>query len=304
MHAAPHIFLLLVISFVSMAIPVWSQPLHVHHQQGELYFDAVPNKVVTFDLSALDSLDALGIEILGVPRSFIPEPLADYRDPRYTSIGSLFEPDFETLAALKPDLIIVGGRSAPAYQHLSRLAPTLDLSHDFTNFLQDFRANTRILGKIFDKEAEVEERLAIIDEQLEATRKLASEAGTALVIVTSGGRISAYGPGSRIGWIHDELEFEPAIRQLRQANHGDPVSFEFLLKVDPDWLLVLDRDLAIQAGQGSARALLDNELMQQTQAWQKDRIVYLDSITWYNLISGLQATPAMIEELRAALSHE
>lgn len=275
--------------------------IRVQHKQGELQLQQVPQRVVTFDIGVLDSLDALGIDVLGVPKDFLPPHLSHYADARYQQIGSLFEPDFEALAALQPDLIIIGGRSAPSYRQLSRLAPTLDLSHEFTDFLPDFYRNARILGQVFDKEAEVEARLAQIDVQLEDTRALAEHVENGLVIITSGGRVSAYGQGSRTGWLHEHLGIIPAVDNLKEGTHGDPVSFEFILKTDPDYLFVLDRDSAINAGTDAARALLDNELIHQTRAWQNNRVIYLNPQIWYVTVAGLNATPAMIEEVHVAL---
>lgn len=280
----------------------WDGPRVLQHQQGQLQLDTQPQRIVSFDLATLDTLDALDIEVAGVPGELIPEPLAKYRDDRYTSVGSLFEPDFESLAALQPDLIIVGGRAAPAYRQLNRLAPTLDLTHDYANFIEDLQKNSRLLGSLFGQEEAVETHLKQLQERIEATRELGEQAGTGLVILTSGGRISAYGPGSRTGWIHDELGIQPISSALQPSNHGDPISFEFLLQANPDYLFVLDRDTAIQSGSGSARALLDNDLVKQMKAYQKDQIVYLDSVTWYTLVSGLNATLRMVEEIHAALS--
>ncbi len=285
----------------------WSQlasaaPVVIEHQQGQLRLDAVPTRVVTFDLAALDILDQLGVDVIGVPKDFIPEPLAHYRGDQYAHVGSLFEPDFEAIAALRPDLIIISGRAAPAYRQLSRLAPTIDLTQDLNHFMRDMRAHTRTLARIFDREEAAEAYLAELDANLAATRALGEEAGSALVILTSGGRVSAYGTGSRTGWIYDELGLRPAAGHLKQGTHGDPVSFEFIVQTDPDYLFVLDRDTAIQSGQGSARALLDNDLIRQTRAWRENRVIYLNSIDWYILVYGLQATPRMIEEVRQGLT--
>ncbi|GAB2602275.1 siderophore ABC transporter substrate-binding protein [Nitrincola alkalisediminis] len=289
-----------VVLSVMLIGPVSAEIL-VQHKQGELRLQQVPQRVVTFDLGVLDSLDALGVDVVGVPKDFLPPHLTQYADDRYQQIGSLFEPDFEALAALKPDLIIIGGRSAPSFRQLSRLAPTLDLTHDYTDFLPDFYQNARILGKVFDKEEDVEARLSQIDTQLQDTRELAANIENGLVIITSGGRVSAYGVGSRTGWLHEHLGITPAVDNLKEGTHGDPVSFEFILKTDPEYLFVLDRDTAINSGAGAARTLLDNELMHQTRAWQADRVIYLNPQIWYVTVSGLNATPAMIEEVHDAL---
>jgi hypothetical protein len=54
---------------------------------------------------------------------------------------------------------------------------------------------------------------------------------------------------------------KPAIDNLTVARHGQVVSFEFLLKTNPDWLFVIDRDVAIGQDGKTAQQLLDNPLV-------------------------------------------
>lgn len=272
----------------------------VEHAQGTTTLPAKPQRVVTFDIASLDTLDTLGVDIAGLPQSFVPERLSKYRGDDYTNVGSLFEPDFETLAALQPDLIIVANRSSAAYDDLSKIAPTIDMTVWGPGYLDQLRDRVIALGEIFAQQEAVATHLAELDANIETTRELAADAGTALIILTSGGRVSAYGPGSRFGWLHDELGVQPVIKDVEAATHGDPVSFEFLLQTDPDILFVIDRDAAINTGD-AARATLDNELVKQMEAVQNDRVTYLDSVNWYIVMSGLTATTQMVEEVKAAL---
>lgn len=290
------LFLLLIL------LPLQSlSAITVEHRQGSVTLPAVPQRVVVFDLSVLDTLEALGVEVIGVPKAHLPQRMAHYRDARYADVGSLFEPNLEVLAALKPDLIILGGRSAPAYRSLRRLAPTIDLTQDYDDFIGGLKSNVRTLARIFDQVEAAEQQLDSIDQQVMAIRSLTGDAGKALVIITNGGRLAAYGPGSRFGWIHDVLGMPPVVSGLRQHEHGDPISFEYLLQQNPDYLFVIDRDTAINTDPRAARATLDNQLVHQTRAWQQNRVVYLDPVNWYIVIAGLSATPAMLEEFRAAL---
>lgn len=71
-----------------------AQEIVVKHAQGETVLPGRPAQVLTFDLASLDTLDALGVDVAGVPGSNMPEFLAKFRDDRYLKIGSLFEPDF------------------------------------------------------------------------------------------------------------------------------------------------------------------------------------------------------------------
>ncbi len=120
-------------------------------------------------------------------------------------MGSLKEPDFEAVSSAAPDLIIVSGRTAGAYEELSKIAPTIDLSVDAAKPMESFKAQTEKLGKIFKKEDEAASKLAEVDKTVADTKTKAASAGKGLIVLTSGGEVTAYGAGSRFGIIHDVL---------------------------------------------------------------------------------------------------
>lgn len=292
-------------ALLSLALSVHGyaqETITISHQQGETEVALNPQKVITFDLATLDTLDALGVEVAGVPAFVMPQNLKKYEGDDYEKFGSLFEPDYEAINAAEPDLIIVAGRSSGAYAELSKIAPTIDLSNDWANFVGSVKANSLLLGQIFDKSTEV----ALLNDELDAKiadiQAHASEAGRAFFIMTNGGKVTAYGPGSRFGILHDTLGVEPAIEDVEAATHGEAISYEFLLETNPDWLVVLDRDAAIGAQSGaSAQATLDNELVHKTTAWQNDQVLYVDSARWYITNGGVANLLAMVDEVADAL---
>jgi len=281
--------------------PVDAGELTVTHAQGTTTVPVDPERVLTFDLAALGTLEQLGVDVTGVPKANLPGDLAKYAGEEYLDIGTLFEPDYEAVNAAEPDLIIVTSRSAPALPELDKIAPTVDLSNDWTDFYGSNIANIRTLGEIFDKTAEAEAAIAALDARVEAVQAKAGELGTALIVLTSGGEVTAYGPGSRFGILHDTLGVTPAVEDVEAATHGEAISFEFILETNPDWLFVVDRDAATGEGGAAAAEVLDNELVAQTTAAQQDQIVYVDSIAWYILGGGLVALDAMIAEVEAVL---
>lgn len=171
--------------------------------------------------------------------------------------------------AAGPDLIIVAARSAAQYEALSKIAPTIDLTIDPDNFLKGAEENARKLGVIFDKEDAADALIEKLEKSAAALRETAKDAGKGLIILTNGGKVSAYGPGSRFGWLHDDLGVLPAVEDVEAATHGEAVSFEFILKTNPDWLFVVDRDSAVGSDGQSARQTLDNELVAATTAARK-----------------------------------
>lgn len=273
----------------------------VKHAQGETTVATNPEKVVVFDFATLDNLDRLGVKIIGVPGSIAyPEYLKKYDGADYTKVGTLFEPDYEAVNAAEPDLIIVGGRSAAKYGELAKIAPTIDLTVPAKEFISGTEANIEKLGQLFGKETEAKAEVDKLNSELAALKEKTKGKGKGLMILTSGGKISAYGPGSRFGVLHDSFGVEPAAPDLSVGNHGQPVSSEFILETNPDWLFVLDRDAAIGREGTSAKQLLDNELVRQTNAWKNDQVVYLNAQNWYLVGGGLGALHNTIQQLSAA----
>lgn len=277
--------------------------LVITHPQGETTVGKNPERVVVFNYSALDTLDQLGIPVVGVPQGpLMPPHLAKYNGEEYANVGSFHEADMEKVNELQPDLIIVGLRSSPLYEDLSELAPTIDVTVDWENKLESFKDYVTNLGIIFDKEAEVAERLATIDEHIAEVQALATGSNyQGLIVLTSGGEVSGYGPGSRFGLIHDMLGVAPTTETMVSETHGDTISFEFILDQNPDVIYVLDRDAAIGEQGEAAAQTLDNELVNSTTAGSTGNIVYLDPVNWYLVDAGLSTLDAMISDVAAGL---
>ncbi|GAA4368459.1 siderophore ABC transporter substrate-binding protein [Paeniglutamicibacter cryotolerans] len=275
----------------------------ITHAQGTTEVPVNPEKVFTFDLGVLDSMEALGIEADGVPDAQFPESLAKYKDAKFEKIGSMKEPNFEDIAAAAPDLIIITGRTAGSYKQFSEdmKIPTVDLSVDASKPMESFKEQAANLGKIFDAEDKVATALTDIDTKATETKARASNAGKGLIVLTSGGEVTAYSAGSRFGLIHDVLGVATAADVKHDGAHGEAVSFEFIKEKNPDTLYVVDRDGAMGTAGEAADAVLDNELVNSTNAAKNGKIVKLDANSWYMVGYGLNNLPKMIGEVAQAL---
>ncbi|WP_191575544.1 siderophore ABC transporter substrate-binding protein [Achromobacter insolitus] len=276
----------------------------VKHARGETAVPANPSKTIVLDLAVLDTLHTLDVDPIGVPSAAkLPPQLSQFADKRYLKAGTMFEPNYEVIHAAAPQVIFVAGRSAPKYDELSRIAPTVDLTVDPKDLVGSVRRNTETLAALYGKEGVAKEKLAALDASIASLKGKAANAGTALIVLTTGGKMSAYGPGSRFGVIHDAFGVKPAATGLNVSNHGQAISFEFIAQTDPDWLFVIDRDAAIGREGMSAQRMLDNELVRPTKAWKNQRVVYLNGFNWYLLGSaGLTAMQQNVDQIGAALS--
>ncbi|MCK9519006.1 MAG: siderophore ABC transporter substrate-binding protein, partial [Dehalococcoidia bacterium] len=237
---------------------------------------------------------------LGTP---VPDEFkAAVEDSGLEPVGTAFEPDYEAINALEPDLIIVAHRSSATYPEMSKIAPTIDLTMDWENYQESFREVHETLGEIFQVEDEVAAELDRLEAAAAEVAKDGAGAGTALVVMTSGAEVSAYGPGSRFGMVHSLFGFPAADDSLeREATHGDVISFEFILEAEPEVLFVVDRSAAVGDEGDAAEAVLDNAIVQQTPAWQNDRVVYVDNFAWYIAFNSLPALERMIEDAKVGL---
>lgn len=292
--------------FWSLAGPVASaQEITVRHAQGEIVLPATPKRVLVQDVAIIDILDALGVEITGVPAGsqLYPSYLAKYTGKEYLKTGSLVEPDYEAIAGAKADLMIIASRSARTHGDLARILPTIDLTPDNANFLVSVKGNITTLGEIFGKQEKAAELVASIDAKFEQLRAATGALdSTAVVLVTNAGKLGVYGPKSRVSWIFTEAGFKSVVENIDDRFHGgDAVSFEFLLESNPDWMFVIDRDAGIGRA-GAAQKLLDNELVRQTSAWKENRVVYLDSMAAYTVMHGHTSVMTLADQVLAAVA--
>lgn len=283
------------------------QTLTIEHFQGTTEIPAHPQKVVVMNMETLDIIDALGVSIVGLPQTnvHLPKFLEKYTNPNdYINEGALFEPNYEKLSTTAPDLILSGSRARDAYAKLSEIAPAISMDIDPKRFVESLAERTTTLGQIFGKEEQAKKLLADFHSKIDTVKAKTPDAGKAMVVLVSGGKISAYGPGSRFGFIYDVLGFEPAYVFDSPGSHGNIVNSELLLKLNPDWMFVIDRDAAIgREDSQPAQQVLDNALVRKVNAWNKDQVIYLDASSIY-ISGGLQTYSRLMDTINQALDQK
>lgn len=264
------------------------------------------DSIVVLEFGALDTIQALGVsdKVVGIPKGgVVPESLSEFADDKYADVGTMQEPNIEKIAELDPDLVIAGFRNQSLVPELQKNFNVLDITYDQNQPFVDgaSEAATKI-GEALGMADEVEAKLADFRENVEAAKAEVPEGATALVVMSSGGKLSALAPTGRYSLIYNDLGFTPAIADVNPDSHGDPISFEGIQKANPDYLFVLDRDAAIgQEGGEAAEQVLDNALVHETTAWQEDQVVYLDGARWYIMIHGLDNVQKMLEDVTEKL---
>lgn len=266
----------------------------VQDNTGEVQMPVRPKTVLVYDFGALDIIRTIGGDIAGNPSQALPPALQQYGDSsKYANIGTLFEPDYEKIKALQPDLIIAGNRSLPKVEALKKFAPVLDVTIDNQNQMAHVYRNIRAISAIYGVPEKGEQEIKAIDAGIAEVKAKAGNKGGALFLMTNGGKLSAYGPGSRFDMLYSVFGVNPIKNKIEVSKHGQAVSFEYLLKTNPDYLLVLDRDAAIGNDGQAAHKLLDNKLVHATKAWRNQHVIYLNSANWYTMSNS---SPTALKE--------
>lgn len=266
----------------SAAAEVPAGSIKVQTAHGEAVVPQNPERVAVYDLGAVDTLSKLGVKIGASVDSqnlaYLEAPLKDA-----VKAGTLFEPNYEALNAYNPQLIVIGSRMAKdkVSDELAKLAPTIDMTAQTDNMKESAKARIDAYGRIFGKQAEADALKAEIDKTFADAKAAAQGKGKGLVILVNAGKLSAFGPDSRLGgWIHRDIGVPPADEAIKEGSHGQPVSFEYIKEKNPDWLFVLDRSAAIGEEGQAAREVLNNPLVAQSTAWKKGQVVYLPPETY------------------------
>ncbi|MDB2115811.1 siderophore ABC transporter substrate-binding protein [Clostridium paraputrificum] len=288
-----------VTKFAGNGVSADGEKIKITHKLGETEVTKNPSRVIVFDYGIADALNTLDVEIIGLPKSSLPSLLSKYEDGKYENVGSLKEPDMEKVYELKPDLIIMSGRLESYYEELNKIAPTIYLGVDNTDYLGSFKKNMETLGQIFNKEKDVKAQVAKVEEAISKVNEKA-EGVNALIALANDNAFSVYGEGSRFGIIHKEFGIEAVDKTIESSTHGQKASFEYILDKNPDYLFVIDR-AAVTGGNTSAKEMFDNEIIKKTDAYKNGNIVYLDADVWYTISGGIESTQKMVEEVLEAL---
>ncbi|MDZ7909553.1 MAG: siderophore ABC transporter substrate-binding protein [Gemmobacter sp.] len=281
----------------AFALPALATDVTIATARGDVTLAAKPATLAVFDIAALDTIAALGVMPAGVPDKLYVDYLAEV-GAGAAPVGTIFEPNLEALAALAPDLIVIGSRSSTQGEALAPLAPTIDMTIG-ADLVADARARVLAYGSLFGREDKAAELVAALDAKLAAVQAAAAGKGRALILMTNGPKVAAYGKGSRFGWLHSTLNLPEAHENLNPETHGDAVSFEFVAETNPEWLIVVDRAAAIGEA-SSAQATLDNPLVKGTIAGTRGQIVYLNPTPLYVAGGGYTSVMGTLDELLAA----
>lgn len=274
----------------------------IEHTKGIVDVPQEIKKAVVFDFGILDIMDALDAEVeLAAPISSLPAYLDKYANA--TNVGSIKEPDLEAIFEFEPDVIFIGARQQDYYDQLSEIAPTIYVQLSGDTYIEDFKANVGYVAKVFDKEKEAEDSINAINELIVEVQALTANSDErALILQTNDGSISVYGYGSRFGIVHDVLGAKAADEKVEVSTHGQSVNYEYIADKNPDLIFVIDRTL-VAGGTNTSATVLDNDLVNGTNAAKNNKIISLDPDIWYLSGGGITSINKMITDVKNAYTN-
>ncbi|HHU20105.1 MAG TPA: siderophore ABC transporter substrate-binding protein [Bacilli bacterium] len=259
-----------------------------------------PKNVVALDNRSFETLADWGIELAAAPKAVMPAELPYVNDDAVQDIGNHREPNLEIIAAVDPELVIVGQRFASFYEDIKKLVPNavvIDLNIDVSeeadtpgdNLVNGFKDSTITLGQIFNKNDEAEQLIAAFDQAIEEAKSAYNGTDTMMSVVVSGGDIGFSAPFSGRVWgpLYDIFDWTPALEidHASSDHQGDDISVEAIAESNPDWIFVLDRDAAVSSTTDAvpAQDVIDNSpALQNTTAVTEGRIIYAPNDTYTN----------------------
>lgn len=271
----------------------------------EVPYDA--QRIAVMDMASLDILDSLGLgdRVVGSSSTSL-DYLQEYvTNDEIVDLGTIKEADMEAVMSCEPDVIFIGGRLAQSYDALSEIAPVVYLSTDTEiGLVKSVEKNAKTIASMFGVEDDVKDLMDGYDARIEKLKAFA-EGKTAIIGMCTSGGFNVLGNDGRCALIGNEVGFENigVDANVDTSTHGNEASFEFVVEKNPDYIFVLDRDVAIGTdGAQLAKDIMENELIMGTDAYKDGKIVYLEHpAVWYTAEGGVNALGFMLEDLENAL---
>lgn len=281
--------------------------LNANREEVDLEVPYDPERIAILDMACLDIIDSLGVgdRVVGSAGTSL-DYLQDYvTDQNIENLGTIKEADMEAVMACEPDVIFIGGRLSSSYDALSEIAPVVYLSTDTEiGVVESVRKNASTIAAMFGLEDQVDKLMEDFDERIETLAAFA-EGKTAIVGMCTSGSFNVLGNDGRCSMIGREIGFENVgvDANADTSTHGNEASFEYVVEKNPDYIFVMDRDAAIGTdGAQLAQDIMENELVQGTDAYKNGQLVYLEHpAVWYTAEGGVQALDLMLQDLENTL---
>ncbi|WP_372379740.1 Fe(3+) dicitrate ABC transporter substrate-binding protein [Vibrio natriegens] len=288
---------LMLLMLVIASSSAMAQMRTVQDEQGTFEIETIPERVVVLEFSFVDALAAVDVSPVGV---------ADDKDPTrviaavrekvepWQSVGARSQPSLEVIAQLKPDLIIADAeRHRTIYEDLQRIAPTLLLKSRGETYQENLESALKI-GVAIGKQDQMMQRVEQHHQSMAQFKQRFATQETIQFGVVSDKGMWLHSPVSYAGGVLTTLGLNSPLDDKTQTAYL-PTSFEFLLKTNPDWLLI---------GLYSTPNVVDewrkNPLFKLLTSVKKQQVIEVSPQLW-SLNRGMLAAEEIARNLNALL---
>ncbi len=270
----------------------------VEHAMGSTELEKTPERVVILTNEGTEALLALGVTPVGAVESWTGDPWYDHiKDAMegVTSVGSEGEPSLETIASLKPDLIIGNKmRHEAIYEQLKTIAPTV-FAEDLRG---DWKKNFELYAKAVNKEEEGKKVITDFDNRVnDLSNKLGDQLQKQISIVRfMAGDVRIYHKDTFSGVILDQLGFaRPESQDVADFAEKNATK-ERIPAMDGDVIFYF----SYETGDGEATKLEEewiNDPLFQNLSAVKAGNIYKVSDTIWNTAGGVLAANLMLDDI-------
>lgn len=264
----------------------------IQHAMGETKVHPSPKRVVILDNGGLDNVLALGVKPVGAPTIVLDMPFPEYLGSQtdgIQNIGSVNEPNLETITQLQPDLILGSKDTHEAlYDQLSLIAPTVFVETVGTTW----RENLLLQGKALGIEDKAKELLDNYNKRVtDYKNKVNGSEIEVSVIRARTDKVSVYLKQSFAGSILEELGLARPESQ-RADDFAMDLNNEAIPELDGDYLIWFTRDVPNIIDTNFST----NPMWQNLEAVKNEKVYEVSFETWLSGL-GVQAANFLIDDV-------
>ncbi|WP_344420509.1 iron-siderophore ABC transporter substrate-binding protein [Amycolatopsis minnesotensis] len=264
-------------------------PVTIDHKYGSTTIERAPKRVVTVGLTEQDSLLALGVVPVATTKwvGAFPGEIGPWADAKLAGapvpevLQDTSGPQFEKIAALRPDVIIglYSGMTKESYYKLARIAPTVAQPKEYNDFGIPWQETTKQIGRIVGKQAEAAKLVQGVEDRFAKVRKENPrfEGAGALMATTYDGYF-VYGSQDPRSRLLTSLGFK------LPADLDAAIGDKFGANISAERTDLLDRDVLIwvvgTAAEGQAK-LASDRLYSGLKVAKEKREVFVEDGTPY-----------------------
>ncbi|MBG9617226.1 ABC transporter substrate-binding protein [Bacillus cereus] len=271
----------------------------VEHAMGKTEVPANPKRVVILTNEGTEALLELGVKPVGAVKSWTGDPWYPHIKDKMKDVkvvGDEGQVNVETIASLKPDLIIGNKmRHEKVYEQLKAIAPTV-----FSETLRgEWKDNFKFYAKALNKEKEGQKVVADYESRMKDLKgKLGDKVNQEISMVRfMPGDVRIYHGDTFSGVILKELGFKRPGDQNKDDFAERNVSKERISAMDGDVLFYFTFDKGNEKkGSELEKEYINDPLFKNLNAVKNGKAYKVDDVIW-NTAGGVMAANLLLDDI-------